>query len=112
MAATDYGRAQLGRPELERWLCAEHSRPTAADIATLLGEANELRPSQEQSLRFVLAVLRDIYPDDATVWRWLCEPHGDLGDAPPADLIRADRAAPLESLVVAKWNETVADAAL
>ena len=110
MAATDHGSAQLGRPELERWLCGDHSRPTAADIATLRGDSDGLRPSQEQSLRFVLAVLRDIYPDDATVWRWLCEPHSDLGDAPPADLIRTDRAAPLESLVVAKWNQTVADA--
>jgi hypothetical protein len=75
-----------------------------------MGDGDQLRPSQEQSLRFVLAVLRDIYPDDATVWRWLHEPHGELGDAPPADLIRANRAAPLESLVVAKWNEMVADA--
>jgi len=112
MAATDYGRAQLGKPELERWLCGDHSRPATADVAALLGATEELRPSQEQSLRFVLAVLRDIYPDDATVWRWLCEPHRDLGDAPPADLIRADRAAPLESLVVAKWNDAVADASL
>lgn len=110
MAATNHGSAQLGKPELERWLCDDHSRPTASDVATLLGQDDELRPSQEQSLRFVLAVLRDIYQDDATVWRWLSEPQGDLGDAPPAELIRADRAAPLESLVVAKWNEMVADA--
>ena len=111
MAATHHGKAQLGRPELERWLCGDQSPPTAAEVATLLGNG-EPRPSQEQSIRFVLAVLRDIYEDDATVWRWLSEPHCDLGDAPPADLIRADRAAPLEMLVVAKWNETVADASL
>ena len=99
----------MGRPELERWLCGDQSLPTAAEVATLLGDG-AIRPSQEQSIRFVLAVLRDIYADEATVWRFLSEPHHDLGDAPPADLIRADRAAPLESLVVAKWNETVADA--
>ena len=96
----------MGKQELERWLCGDQpSPPTPDDVATLLGAAGEApRPAQQQSIRFVLAVLRDIYADEAAVWRWLCAPRRDLDDAPAADLLRTGREAQLESLVVAEWN--------
>ena len=97
----------MGRPELERWLCGdEPNAPSPADLAKLFGDVPASRPTQQQSIRFVLAVLRDIYADESSVWRWLAQPRRELDDVPAADLLRSDRAVELESLVVAEWNAT------
>jgi len=99
----------MRREELETWLCDGAERePTPTEMAILLGtESDFAAPSVRRSIRFVLAVLRDIYADEAAVWRWLYRPRSDLADGRAVDLIRADRSAHIESLVVSEWNAGV-----
>lgn len=68
----------LGRQELDVWL----------------GEPDD----------FVLAVLRDIYEDDAEVKRWLNTPHSELGGRSAVDLLSTGRAGEVESMLVDHWN--------
>jgi hypothetical protein len=53
---------------------------------------------------FILAVLRDIYPDEADVKRWLNSPLPELGGRAPVDLISAGHTDELESILVDHWN--------
>ena len=69
----------LGRQELDVWL----------------GEPDD----------FVLAVLRDIYEQEADVMRWLNTPHNELRGRTAIDLLSAGRIAEVESLLVDHWNE-------
>jgi hypothetical protein len=64
------------------------------DLDVWLGEPDD----------FILAVLRDIYPDEIAVKRWLNSPNGDLGGRAPVDLISAGHAADVESALVDHWN--------
>lgn len=68
----------LGRQELDVWL----------------GEPDD----------FVLAVLRDIYADEADVKRWLNTPHNELGGRSAVDLLSSGRVAEVESILVEWWN--------
>jgi hypothetical protein len=68
----------LGRQELDVWL----------------GEPDD----------FVLAVLRDIYPNDADVRRWLNTPHNELGGTTAVDLLSTGRVREVESILVEHWN--------
>ena len=68
----------LGRSELDVWL----------------GEPDD----------FVLAVLRDMYEDEADVMLWLNSPHGELGGQCAVDLISAGRVAEVESILIEHWN--------
>lgn len=68
----------LGRQELDVWL----------------GEPDD----------FVLAVLRDIYADEADVKRWLNTPHNELSGRSAVDLLSAGRIGEVESILVEHWN--------
>lgn len=99
----------MRREELETWLSDGVERePTPTEMAILLGtESDFAAPSIRRSIRFVLAVLRDIYAEEAAVWRWLYRPRRDLAELRAVDLLRSNRAVQLESLVVAEWNAGV-----
>jgi hypothetical protein len=99
--------------ELEMWLCgSDDDGPTAADIAILGADPASLPARAIRSIGFVLAVLRDIYGDDAAVWRWLRRPRPDLGYARAADLLVAGEGARIEALVTYQWNAAQAGGAL
>ena len=90
--------------ELEMWLCGDDDGPTAADVAVLGADPAALPPRALRSIGFVLAALRDIYRDDAAVWRWMWRPRPDLGYARAADLLLAGDVSRVESLVTYQWN--------
>jgi Protein of unknown function (DUF2384) len=90
--------------ELEMWLCGDDDGPTAADVAILGADPAALSPRALRAIAFVLAALRDIYRDDAAVWRWMWRPRPDLGYARAADLLLAGDAGRVESLVTYQWN--------
>jgi hypothetical protein len=91
--------------ELEMWLCGDgDDGPTAIDVAILGADPGALSARAIRSIAFVLAVLRDMYPDDAAVWRWLWRPRPDLGYARAADLLLAGDGARVETLVTFQWN--------
>lgn len=64
------------------------------DLDVWLGEPDD----------FVLAVLRDIYADEADVKRWLNTPHNELGGTAAVDLLSAGRLREVESILVDHWN--------
>ncbi len=98
-------RGEMRQHELEVWLCGDgEDGPAAADIAILGADSGSLSPRATRSIAFVLAALRDMYGDDAAVWRWLWRPRPDLGYARAADLLLSGDAARIEALVTYQWN--------
>lgn len=75
---TDADMILLGRQDLDVWL----------------GEPDD----------FVLAVLRDMYPDETDVMRWLNTPQDGFGGQSAIDLLSAGRVADVESILVQHWN--------
>ncbi|MFN2566896.1 MAG: hypothetical protein ABR499_18005 [Gemmatimonadaceae bacterium] len=95
----------MRKNELEMWLCGgDDDGPTATDMAILGADLASLSPAAVRSIGFVLAALRDIYTDDAAVWRWLRRPRPDLAYARAADLLLAGDTARIEALVTYQWN--------
>ena len=96
----------MGKDELEAWLCGTDPRgPTSAELIILTGsDSRSLAAPLLRSIRFVLAVLRDVYADDAAVWRWLLLPRLELSGARAADLMCDGRAAEIEARAVSEWN--------
>ena len=68
----------LGRQELDVWL----------------GEPDD----------FILAVLRDMYTDEADVKRWLNTPHNELGGRSAVELLSSGQVDEVESILVEWWN--------
>src|SRR5687767_2547522 len=98
--------------ELEEWLRGGDDRgASAADIAVLGADTGSVTEATARSIGFVLAVLRDIYADDAAVWRWLWRPRPDIGYARAADLLLAGDGARIEALVTYQWNAAQAGGA-
>jgi hypothetical protein len=64
------------------------------DLDVWLGEPDD----------FILAVLRDIYADEADVKRWLNTPHNELGGRTAVDLLSTGRINEVESILVEHWN--------
>src|SRR5689334_21730357 len=100
--------------ELERWLCDYALTPTPpAVVATALGlpagklaDTTLLRvASRVRVLRLVLEVLRDTFPDDAEVRRWLWTPHDGLDGWTPRLALMQGRVELVASLAVETWNE-------
>jgi hypothetical protein len=98
--------------ELEEWLRGDDHGATAADIAILGADTGTVTEAIARSIGFVLAVLRDIYADDAAVWRWLWRPRSELRYARAADLLLAGDGARVEALVTYQWNAAQAGGAL
>ena len=91
--------------ELEEWLRGSDDRgSTAADIAVLGVDTGSVTEPIARSIGFVLAVLRDMYADDAAVWRWLWRPRSELGYARAADLLLTGDGGRVEALVTYQWN--------
>jgi hypothetical protein len=59
-----------------------------------------------QGRRFVLAVLRDLYPNDIDVQLWLTTPRPELRGAAARDLLTSHRIGEVETLVVRLWNQS------
>lgn len=68
----------LGRQELDVWL----------------GEPDD----------FVLAVLRDLFENDADIRLWLNTPRPAFGGRCAADLLSMGRGSDVESLLIEQWN--------
>jgi hypothetical protein len=64
-----------------------------------LADAEELR-----ELRFAFAVLRDVFPRDADIRRWLTSPSTEIHDGTPATVLSLGRVQEFSDLAVAEWN--------
>ena len=100
--------------ELERWLCDYAlTPPPPAVIATALGlpagklaDSTLLRvASRVRALRLILEILRDMFPDDEEVRRWLWTPHDGLDGWTPRLALMQGRVELVASLAVEAWNE-------
>ena len=98
---------------LEQWLCGPESIPPAPlTIACSLGlpvdevaDTTLLRTMRRvRSLRFVLAVLQDLFADDVDVQIWLDAPRPELRGSPARQALLAGQTELVEALVVADWN--------
>ena len=104
----------MERDDLERWLCGPDVPLTPPRImATELGIAADafadttlLRTAARvRSLRLILAVLRDVFVDDADVTSWLASERDEFGCLTPIEAILAGRECDIVDLAVAVWNE-------
>ena len=103
----------MNRNQLAQWLGEEESASVAlSEIAELLhlvldasrrslalAGAEELR-----EVRFALAVLRDVFPNDDDVRAWLTAPASELNGVTPADLLSIGRIREFVDLAVTEWN--------
>lgn len=98
---------------LEQWLCgAEAIPPAPLAIAFALGlpidevaDTTLLRTvPRVRSLRFVLAVLQDLFPADIDVQIWLDAPRSELRGASARQALIAGQVPLIEQLVVTAWN--------
>ena len=103
----------MDRDALERWLCDQGTvPPPPSAVASALGlPANELADTtllrvadRVRSLRLTLAVLRDAFPADVDVWRWLETARTELGGKTPREALGRNVGA-VETLAVQAWNE-------
>jgi hypothetical protein len=103
----------MNRQDLEQWLGAVSSDgfpfTELAEVLHLLLDA--ARPSlaiadaeEFRTLRFALAVLRDVFATDADVRAWLIAPAVGLDGRSPADLVSEGRVHELADLAVREWN--------
>ena len=99
--------------ELAEWLYGPMpTAPSLDDMASVFGlsfdaletgthDAGMLPPRR---LRLTLVVLRDAFPDDGAIRRWLRTPDATRGGERPLDLLLRGRVAQLELLAVREWN--------
>ena len=112
-AAPAGGGRNAGRDELERWLCEPGTPvPSLDEMACAFGlsfdatdgEGVGHRAPPPHRLRFALAVLRDAFPDDGALRRWLREPNADAAGERPLEILLGGRVERLEELAVGEWN--------
>ena len=103
----------MTRQELETWLCCDGTRvPTFAEVAAILGVprhrvvGRSLPPHALglADLRFTIAVLRDVFADDAHVRHWLREQRRELGGRSCLELLRAGQTRAVEELAMLEWH--------
>lgn len=80
----------MSRAQLETWLVGARD-PSLSESA--------------QSRRFILAVLRDLFPNDIDVQLWLTTPRAELRGAAARELLTSHRIGEVEALVVRLWNQ-------
>lgn len=100
----------MTRQELETWLCGDGAPlPTLGDVATLLGESpamvRAVFPARFAPARFIVAVLRDVFPDDGLVRRWLRTPRVEFDGLCGRDLLWSGQAGAVERLALREWHE-------
>ena len=107
----------MKKRELEHWLCGPDERvPAPTEIADLLGVAlatiadtTLLRTAERlHAVRFIVAVLRDVFPNDSDVRSWLHVRRAQLNGRRALDLILAGRMALVEELAVHEWHRQMA----
>lgn len=103
----------MSRNDLELWLCGPSVRtPTHAELASQVGmplssiaDTTLLRTARRlRCLRFVLAVLRDVYADDDLVRHWLRQPREEIGGSSALASLLAGKLTAVEELVVREWR--------
>lgn len=103
----------MSKEELELWLCGPGARiPTHAELASQVGiplgsiaDTTLLRTARRlRCLRFVLAVLRDVYADDDVVRHWLRQPRAEIGGVTALAALLAGQSAAVEELVLCEWR--------
>ncbi len=103
----------MNKQELERWLCGPDAPIlTPAEIAASLGvsldaigDTTLLRTADRlRALRFTLAVLRDVFPDDEDVRFWLRTPRAEFGGLCGLELLLAGRMRAVEDLATREWH--------
>ena len=103
----------MTKAELEAWLCGDAALvATAAEIATVFGrrtvdDGDAVRADDEERLagaRFILAVLRDVFPDDASVRRWLLAPCSEWAGACGIDVLWRGQVSTVEDLAMREWH--------
>ena len=103
----------MNRRELEQWLGTVDSNGLRftefAEVLHLVLDASRdsvaIAGAEElRTLRFALAVLRDVFASDADVRAWLIAPSHALDGRSPADLLKAGGIQELADLAVAEWN--------
>jgi hypothetical protein len=72
----------------------------------LVGAPGDAISESARSRRFILAVLRDLYPNDFDVQLWLTTPRAELRGASARELLTSERIGEVESLVVRLWNHS------
>ena len=103
-------REPLLADQLARWLFRDAPRvPTLDDMASVFGlsfdaEGADVPETPPERLLFTAAVLRDAFPDDGAVRRWLRTPDPERDGQRPLDLLLVGRAGELETLAVREWN--------
>jgi len=103
----------MERDELEQWLCGPETLPlspiaTAEALglpADALQDTTLLRTvACVKALQLTLATLRDVFPADLDVWRWLETPRRELGGMTARSALVAGRCSEVERLAVEAWN--------
>lgn len=74
--------------------------------AWLVGARGDAISESARSRRFILAVLRDLFPSDFDVQLWLTTPRAELRHATARELMTSDRIHEVEALVVRLWNQS------
>lgn len=72
--------------------------------AWLVGSRDASLSDDAQSRRFILAVLRDCFPNDIDVQLWLTTPRAELDGASARELMTSPRISEVETLVLRLWN--------
>lgn len=103
----------MDREQLLAWLCGPDAPvPTPAEVAAMLGlswrrveDTALLRVADRLcAARFTLAVLRDVFVDDADVRAWLQSPRPELGGRTAVDLLMAGEVRRVEALAAREWH--------
>ena len=104
----------MERDELERWLADENERTVSSPwvVAEALGlPADRLADStyvrtivRVRSLRFLLAVLRDVFTDDELMSCWLEMPRRELGGVTARTALLLGQEGEVAALAVRTWN--------
>jgi len=111
--AAEMTTMMMNKKQLEQWLGELDSPSVAlieiAEVLHLVLDASRrslaLAGAEElRELRFALAVLRDVFPNDAAVRSWLTAPSSEIEGAAPADLLSAGQIREFADFAVAEWN--------
>ena len=88
--------AEMDRSQLEAWLIPGAQSLTMGDVARIAGADARVETIEFASLAFTVAILRDVFPDDESVFRWVA--------ARKATIIRGDLSALEEANRACWWN--------
>ena len=96
----------VGKEELQTWLApSDEDSVSDSDLRRLLhGSADAILATSRKAMVFALALLKDVYAEDADVELWLTRQRSEFGGLTAVDLFRSGRAEEVEALLVRLWN--------